>query len=131
MRLAAFASSLGAGDDVIALTGWGQEDDKVRSYEAGCDTHIIKPIDVTKLEEVLAELRPRRSDPETSVESGLNLALRANPFGKAFRVFAASLESSSQYQNQQNQKDQTQRTARRISPSATVRPGRHSTDQHQ
>jgi len=47
---------------IIALTGWGQEDDKVRSYEAGCDTHIIKPIDVTKLEEVLAELRPRRRD---------------------------------------------------------------------
>ena len=47
---------------IIALTGWGQEDDKVRSYEAGCDTHIVKPIDVTKLEEVLAELRPRQGD---------------------------------------------------------------------
>jgi PAS domain S-box-containing protein len=46
---------------IIALTGWGQEDDKARSYNAGCDGHLVKPIDLTNLEEVLTHLRPGRA----------------------------------------------------------------------
>ena len=30
---------------LVALTGWGQEDDKRRTREAGFDAHIVKPID--------------------------------------------------------------------------------------
>jgi CheY-like chemotaxis protein len=30
---------------IVALTGWGQEEDRQRSREAGFDTHIVKPVD--------------------------------------------------------------------------------------
>ena len=39
---------------LIALTGWGQEDDKRRTREAGFDAHIVKPIDFAALEKLLA-----------------------------------------------------------------------------
>ncbi len=41
---------------IIALTGWGQEADRQRSREAGCNAHMTKPIDVAQLEKVLNEL---------------------------------------------------------------------------
>jgi PAS domain S-box-containing protein len=40
---------------VIALTGWGQEVDRARSKEAGCDGHLVKPIDLSDLEKLLNE----------------------------------------------------------------------------
>jgi CheY-like chemotaxis protein len=40
---------------VIALTGWGQENDRARSREAGCDGHLVKPVDVGELEKILSE----------------------------------------------------------------------------
>jgi CheY-like chemotaxis protein len=45
---------------VIALTGWGQEDDKQRSREAGCDGHLVKPVDLDDLEKLLGDGRDRR-----------------------------------------------------------------------
>jgi CheY-like chemotaxis protein len=30
---------------LVALTGWGHEDDKRRSQEAGFDLHLVKPAD--------------------------------------------------------------------------------------
>ena len=30
---------------IIALTGWGQEGDRVQSREAGCDGHLVKPVE--------------------------------------------------------------------------------------
>jgi PAS domain S-box-containing protein len=41
---------------IIALTGWGQERDKVLSKEAGCDCHLVKPIEMSELETLLAEM---------------------------------------------------------------------------
>ena len=41
---------------IIALTGWGQEGDKERSREAGCDGHLVKPVSLPDLEQLLAEL---------------------------------------------------------------------------
>jgi PAS domain S-box-containing protein len=41
---------------IIALTGWGQENDKSRSQEAGCDGHLVKPVNLSDLEKVLTEL---------------------------------------------------------------------------
>ena len=41
---------------VIALTGWGQEDDRRKSEEAGFDGHLVKPVDYDKLLELLASL---------------------------------------------------------------------------
>jgi PAS domain S-box-containing protein len=39
---------------VIALTGWGQEEDRRRSKEAGFDHHLTKPIDFGVLRDLLA-----------------------------------------------------------------------------
>jgi CheY-like chemotaxis protein len=41
---------------VIALTGWGQDGDKERSREAGCDGHLVKPVNLPDLQKLLAEL---------------------------------------------------------------------------
>jgi DNA-binding response OmpR family regulator len=37
--------SAGARTVLIAMTGWGQDDDRRRSQEAGFDTHLVKPVD--------------------------------------------------------------------------------------
>lgn len=39
---------------LIALTGWGQEDDRRRTVEAGFDAHLVKPVDIGRLMDVLA-----------------------------------------------------------------------------
>jgi PAS domain S-box-containing protein len=41
---------------LVALTGYGQEQDRRRSAEAGFDLHLVKPIDLGTLTELLAEL---------------------------------------------------------------------------
>ena len=41
---------------ILALTGWGQEDDRRRSEEAGFNGHLVKPVDYDKLLELLGEL---------------------------------------------------------------------------
>ena len=45
----------GGGRDarVIALTGWGQEADRQRSRAAGVDGHLVKPVDLQSLMEVM------------------------------------------------------------------------------
>jgi PAS domain S-box-containing protein len=41
---------------VIALTGWGQDSDKELSRQAGCDGHLVKPVDLAELEKLLVSL---------------------------------------------------------------------------
>jgi len=40
---------------VVALTGYGQDEDRRRSQEAGFDAHLTKPIDLTELEALIAQ----------------------------------------------------------------------------
>jgi PAS domain S-box-containing protein len=40
---------------IIALTGWGQEVDRARAKEAGCDGHLVKPVNLQDLEKLLDE----------------------------------------------------------------------------
>jgi len=40
---------------LIAITGWGQEEDRQRTREAGFDAHLVKPMDYTKLGELLEQ----------------------------------------------------------------------------
>jgi CheY-like chemotaxis protein/two-component sensor histidine kinase len=51
----------GAGTVIIALTGWGQDGDLVQSKEAGCDGHLVKPVDIGDLERLLTEQTEARS----------------------------------------------------------------------
>jgi signal transduction histidine kinase/ActR/RegA family two-component response regulator len=39
---------------VAAVTGWGQDEDRRRAREAGCDSHFTKPLAPSALEELLA-----------------------------------------------------------------------------
>jgi CheY-like chemotaxis protein len=41
---------------VIALTGWGQESDRRKSREAGCNDHLVKPVDFNQLHELMGQL---------------------------------------------------------------------------
>ena len=59
---------------LIALTGWGQEQDKQAAMAAGFDEHMTKPVDPVELERVLASLlqpsgSPRASGPTESVSN--------------------------------------------------------------
>ncbi len=40
---------------LVAITGWGQEEDKRRATEAGFDAHLTKPADPTALQVLLAQ----------------------------------------------------------------------------
>ena len=42
---------------MVACTGWGQDDDKRRSMDAGFDSHMTKPIEPAALEKLLAGLQ--------------------------------------------------------------------------
>jgi CheY-like chemotaxis protein len=42
-----------AGVLLVALTGWGQAADRLRSHEAGIDHHLVKPVDFDVLQELL------------------------------------------------------------------------------
>jgi PAS domain S-box-containing protein len=41
---------------LIALTGYGRDDDRQRSQEAGFDAHLVKPVEPQKLRDLLATL---------------------------------------------------------------------------
>ena len=50
---------------LIAVTGWGSEEDRRRSREAGFDEHLTKPVDLGTLDPLLRRLAadplPRRA----------------------------------------------------------------------
>jgi CheY-like chemotaxis protein len=49
----------GSGIVLVAVTGWGQEEDLRRSRDAGSDTHMVKPVDPSRLMALLASLPSR------------------------------------------------------------------------
>lgn len=46
---------------LIALTGWGQGEDRRRSHEAGFDGHLVKPVEYGELISLLRSLAERKS----------------------------------------------------------------------
>jgi CheY-like chemotaxis protein len=46
---------------IVAQTAWGQPSDRQHAIEAGFDGHLVKPIDMQQLQEVLAEAAQRAS----------------------------------------------------------------------
>jgi CheY-like chemotaxis protein len=44
---------------LVALTGWGQEDDRRRSEQAGFDEHLVKPAELETIERVCREATAR------------------------------------------------------------------------
>jgi CheY-like chemotaxis protein len=50
---------------LIAISGYGQEEDRARSRAAGFDHHLVKPVEPAEVEVLLAEwdARPGPADP--------------------------------------------------------------------
>jgi CheY-like chemotaxis protein len=46
---------------LIAMTGYGQPEDREKSKEAGFDYHLTKPVDPEKLQKLLARIAPKPS----------------------------------------------------------------------
>lgn len=45
---------------LVAVTGWGQDEDRRRSRDAGFDYHLVKPADLADVQDVLQGRVPRR-----------------------------------------------------------------------
>jgi PAS domain S-box-containing protein len=50
------AEPWGKGMTLVAITGWGQEEDRRRSREAGFDEHLVKPVPPVAIAQLLASL---------------------------------------------------------------------------
>jgi CheY-like chemotaxis protein len=47
---------------LIALTGWGKDEDRDRTREAGFDEHLVKPVDTSALLHLLGKAQKPRED---------------------------------------------------------------------
>jgi CheY-like chemotaxis protein len=57
---------------LVALTGWGQPDDRRRSAEAGFDHHLVKPAELSEIESICsaaAARAPPLPDPANAIAS--------------------------------------------------------------
>ena len=48
-----------SGTRIVALTGWGQAEDRRRTAEAGFDDHLTKPADPSQIQRILEEVAQR------------------------------------------------------------------------
>jgi CheY-like chemotaxis protein len=53
---------------VVSVTGYGDEGEAQRSREAGCDSHLIKPVDPDILEHLLADQKAAHEHNEAATE---------------------------------------------------------------
>ena len=49
-------SEVGADLKLVAITGYGQAADRERTRESGFDAHLVKPVDLDALAELLQQL---------------------------------------------------------------------------
>jgi two-component system CheB/CheR fusion protein len=47
---------------IVAVTGWGHEEDRRRSREMGFDRHLVKPVMASDLRAMLADLEPQSAE---------------------------------------------------------------------
>ncbi len=47
---------------VIALTGYGQSDDRMRTLKSGFDGHLVKPVDLADLNDILNSIFPEKNN---------------------------------------------------------------------
>lgn len=48
-----------AGAELVAITGYGQDEDRTRARDAGFDRHLTKPVNPSELETLLAGIERR------------------------------------------------------------------------
>jgi CheY-like chemotaxis protein len=68
-ELARRVRALPNGENVclIAVTGYGQPEDRRRAQEAGFNEHLVKPVDLHKLEQLLVS--PLRGNPKSEIRN--------------------------------------------------------------
>lgn len=54
---------------LVALTGWGQEDDRRYASEAGFDHHLLKPAEIDALQKLLSEIEASKTMQTTQITS--------------------------------------------------------------
>ena len=54
---------------LVALTGWGAQDDRARTKSVGFDHHLTKPAELPAVEALLAKMAERRQEAALSVEA--------------------------------------------------------------
>ena len=57
---------------LVALTGWGQDEDRRKSSEAGFDQHLVKPVDHAALQKLLSDYPATRSGRSSVAENPFN-----------------------------------------------------------
>ena len=62
------ASTVGSSPMLIAMTGWGRDEDRARSREAGFHKHLVKPVDLPQLRALFDEVA-RGASPERVVSA--------------------------------------------------------------
>jgi CheY-like chemotaxis protein len=55
---------------IIALTGYGQPEDRLRVIEAGFDHHLVKPVNIDELKILLQKGKARRQSRRSSSKCG-------------------------------------------------------------
>jgi len=45
---------------IVAITGWGQDEDRRRAEESGFDGHLVKPVDAEELGRLIVTLSERK-----------------------------------------------------------------------
>jgi CheY-like chemotaxis protein len=49
---------------IVALTGYGQDEDRARSMAAGFNNHLVKPVSLEMIQELLTDYAQRRKRPQ-------------------------------------------------------------------
>ena len=49
-------------DDCVAMTGFGQNQDRERTRSEGFDAHLVKPVDMALFDDLLAQAEARRGN---------------------------------------------------------------------
>jgi CheY-like chemotaxis protein len=61
---------------IVALTGWGQEEDRDRASAAGFDHHLTKPADIEDLQRLLASHAAVEDNAQASAQHRMSIASR-------------------------------------------------------
>ena len=69
---------------LVALTGWGQEEDKRKASEAGFDHHFTKPVSLADLDRLIKELRTGSDAVHTRPSSDIDRAAVNPPSPRSF-----------------------------------------------
>jgi signal transduction histidine kinase len=51
---------------LVAMTGWGGKEDRQRSHDAGCDFHLVKPVERSSLLKLLSHISNSPADSDTA-----------------------------------------------------------------